>query len=182
MATAAPELPLITDRTAFNLKRWDEVCADPTLTAIAGRFETDAFGQVIMNYPPAPEHGENQSSLAFVIRQRLPSGHIITECPVSTREGVKLTDVAWISTERRAAQKGQKAFTVAPEICIEVLSPSNTRDEIDGKKHLYFESGADEVWICGLDGTMRFFVRTAPDELGTSILCPGFPDRLDSLA
>jgi Uma2 family endonuclease len=180
MATAAPELALITDQTAFNLHRWEELCADPALAAIEVRMETDAFGQIIMNFPPAPEHGEGQSTLTILLQAHLPTGKVITECPISTSAGVKVADVSWISRERRQAQKGQKVFTLAPEICVEVLSPSNTRAEIDEKRRLYFEAGAEEVWICGLDGTMRFFLRPSPDDLAVSALCPGFPERIES--
>ena len=178
MPTSAPELSAISDQTEFNVNRWNELCADPFLAGMDVRIETDAFGHIIMNFPPAPEHGEGQSSLVILLNMHLPSGRVITECPVSTEEGVKVADVAWISPERRSAQKGQKVFTRAPEICVEVLSPSNTRAEIDEKKRLYFESGAAEVWICGLDGTMRFFLRSEPEELGDSALCPDFPKRI----
>ena len=37
----------------------------------------------------------------------------------------------------------------APEICIEVLSLSNSPAEMNEKRDLYFEAGAHEVWICG---------------------------------
>ena len=179
MATAAPELPIITDQALFNVQRWEALCGEPAIAALDVRIETDAFGQVIMNFPPAPEHGESQFSLGTLLRQHLPSGRVITECPVSTSAGVKVTDVAWISTERRGTQKHAKVFTFAPEICVEVLSPSNTRSEIDEKKRLYFESGAEEVWVCGLDGTLRFFTRANPDDLGDSKLCPGMPKKLE---
>ena len=124
-----------------------------------------------------------QSSCLIVrplLQAHLPTGKVITECPISTSAGVKVADVSWISRERRQAQKGQKLFILAPEICVEVLSPSNTRAEIDEKRRLYFEAGAEEVWICGLDGTMRFFLRPSPDDLAVSALCPGFPERIES--
>lgn len=178
MATAAPELPVITDQTAFNLRRWEEICEDAFLANVSGRIETNAFGQIIMTPPPAPEHGEGQFSLGSLLSQHLSLGHVIMECPVSTAEGIKLADVAWISRERREAQRGSKAFVQAPEICVEILSPGNSRAEIDLKKQLYFDSGAEEVWVCGLDGSLRFFLRKAPNELGISVLCPGFPDRI----
>lgn len=178
MATAAPELPVITDQTAFNLKRWEEVCVDPFLSNVSGRIETNALGQIIMTPPPAPEHGEGQFSLGALLNHHLPTGHVITECPVSTVEGIKLADVAWISRERRESQRGMKAFVQAPEICVEILSPGNTRAEIDLKRQLYFDSGADEVWVCGLDGSLRFFLREAPDVPGTSLWCPAITGRI----
>jgi Uma2 family endonuclease len=177
MASTLSELPVIPlDQHAFNLKRWEEICADETLAAFEFRIETDEFGQTIMSPPPTPEHGEEQSEISHLIRihAKFP-GRTITECPVSTSGGVKAADVAWISMERREAQRGQKAFTTAPEICVEVLSPSNTRNEIEEKKSLYFESGAEEVWICGLDGTIDFFLAGAPDVPAKSDICPDCP-------
>ncbi len=179
MSTAAPELPVITDQTAFNLERWEELCAAPDWITVEGRIETDAFGNVLMHLPPAPEHGESQACVGMILHQFLPSGRVIAECPVSTSGGVKVIDVAWISRERREPQRGRKVFTVAPEICVEVLSPSNTRAEIEERKRLYFDSGADEVWICGLDGTLRFFLRSEPEELAASLLCPAFPAAIE---
>ena len=58
-----------------------------------------------------------------------------------------------------------------------MLSPSNTQREIDEKRALYFDAGADEVWICNLDGSMSFFVG-ADHQVSTSTLCPDFPDRI----
>ena len=68
-------------------------------------------------------------------------------------------------------------LTRAPEICIEILSPSNTPAEINEKRALYFDAGAAEVWICNLDGSMSFLL--GPDhQAPTSALCPEFPDRI----
>mgnify|MGYP001313879954 CR=1 FL=1 len=36
----------------------------------------------------------------------------------------------------------------APEICLEILSPSNSIVEMEMKRALYFEAGAREVWEC----------------------------------
>jgi Uma2 family endonuclease len=68
-------------------------------------------------------------------------------------------------------------FTRAPEICVEIFSPSNTPAEIDEKRALYFDAGATEVWICNLDGSITFFL-DPDDEASTSALCPAFPDRI----
>ena len=91
---------------------------------------------------------------------------------------MKAIDVAWISDDRLRQSESRKVLTVAPEICIEVLSPSNTQTEIDEKKHLYFEAGAAEAWVCGLDGSLRVFLRDAPDAPTRSRLCPEIPDRI----
>src|SRR5437588_3528149 len=118
------------DQTAFNLAVWEKVLTDSLLAGLPHRIETDRYGQIVMSPPPAPEHGEEQFAVGERLHQLLPAGHVITECPVSTSEGVKLVDVAWISKERRQAQRGRPCFTQAPEICVEIVSPSNSRREL----------------------------------------------------
>ncbi len=182
MASVLDSVELIDseDQTAFNRAVWEKVLADSSLAELPYRFETDRYGQIIMSPPPAPEHGEEQSGIAYLLKNSLPSGHVITECPVSTREGVKLVDVAWISKPRRQAQQGQKCFLEAPEICVEVVSPGNTQRELREKKRLYFAAGAKEVWFCQRDGRMDFFCKGAPDTSAASKLCPGFPPRIQT--
>jgi Uma2 family endonuclease len=166
------------DPTAFNLAVWEKVLADSTLAGLPHRIETDRYGQIVMSPPPAPEHGEQQFGVGRRLHEFLPEGHVITECPVSSSEGVKLVDVAWISKARRQAQRGRPCFTEAPEICVEIVSPSNTRRELLDKKALYFAAGAKEVWFCHRDARMEFFQKEAPTTPTTSVLCPAFPERL----
>lgn len=106
----------------------------------------------------------------------LPNGEAMPECAISTADGVRATDVAWASTERIAALGDAVIFTECPEICVEVISPSNRRGEIDYKMRLYFDAGAKEVWVCN-QGKMSFF---APGgvALPASTLCPGFPKEI----
>lgn len=180
MASVLETTELITseDQTAFNLAVWEKVLADSVLTGLPYLIETDRHGQLVMSHPPAPEHGREQFGVGKRLDQLLPAGDVITECPVSTSEGVKLVDVAWISKARWQAQRGQVCFIQAPEICVEIISPSNTRRELTEKKALYFAAGADEVWFCDRDGRMQFFRKDAPEMPGTSALCPAFPERL----
>ena len=64
---------------------------------------------------------------------------------------------------------------LAPEICVEVMSDSNTWDEMDEKRALYLEAGTDEVWIVAVDDRVRFFRET---EIDASNIAPAFPDTV----
>lgn len=167
------------NQTAFNLAVWEKVLADSLVAGLPRRIETDRYGQIVMSPAPAPEHGEEQSEIVCLLKQLLLGGHVITECPLSTSEGVKLVDVAWISKARRQAQRGTICLTEAPEICVEVVSPGNTRRELREKKALYFAAGAEEVWLCHRDGRMEFFRKEVPETAGTSARCPAFPRRIE---
>ncbi len=167
------------EQRAFNLERWAEVVVDPELARLPHRIETDRHGHIIMSPPPAPAHGDRESEIVFRLKTLLPEGRTITNCPVSTSDGVKAPDVAWVVPERRQEVCSSICLTRAPEICVEVLSPSNTPQEIEEKTALYFEAGASEVWICEEDGKIRFHFRTSPDFRESSEICPGFPPAIE---
>jgi Uma2 family endonuclease len=161
----------------FNLRRWEEVVADPAYNKIEGRIETDRFGRIIMSPPPAPRHGRYQGIIISLLKNLLPGGETIPECPISTADGVRAADVAWASQERWRDLGNRACFLHAPEICVEVISPSNSEKEICEKTALYFDAGAKEVWHCGTFGKMTF-VGVGSTPLERSQICLEFPDQI----
>jgi Uma2 family endonuclease len=105
-------------------------------------------------------------------------GRVLTECPISTADGVKAADVAWASPETMRGLGSQVCFPTAPEICVEVFSPSNTDSEIREKMALYFDAGAREVWVCSESGDVRVWVHGTTESRTVSVLCSGFPERV----
>lgn len=179
MATLTIKLPPHEAQTEFNLRRWDELLADPELPKIEGRIETDRFGHIIMSPPPAPRHGFYQSEVAFQLRKLMRQGRVLTECPISTADGVRAADVAWASPQRIKELGAISCFPHAPEICLEVLSPGNSDLEIEEKMALYFEGGASEVWICGVLGDVKFYAASGAPPVAASKICPEFPGRIE---
>ena len=47
-------------------------------------------------------------------------------------------------------------YTRAPEICVGIVSPSNTEAEIEAKTRAYLAAGAKEVWLVSEEGTVRY--------------------------
>jgi Uma2 family endonuclease len=167
-------------QTAFNFKRWRELLKDRDLARLPHRIETDRHGHILMSPPPAPLHGIKQAKIATLFDQLLPNGIVITDCPVSTSDGVKAIDVAWLAPERRQEVDSAICFVRAPEICVEILSPSNTAAEISEKIALYFESGAQEVWTCDQGGSLEFYRTGVPRARQSSEKCPEFPQRINA--
>ena len=126
-------------------------------------------------HPHEPSAGTFQSEVAHLLRSLLSAGRVITECPLSTSDGVKALDVAWLRPGRAQELRSTTCLVRAPQICVEVLSVSNTPAEIAEKIALYFEAGAQEVWTCDLDGTMEFHFSTPPEVRQVSEICPKFP-------
>ena len=179
MAGLTIELPPHHAQTEFNLRRWTELQADTELAKFEGRVETDRHGHIIMTPPPAPSHGSFQGWIAYLLASLMRRGRVLTECPISTADGVKAADVAWASSGRMRELANRTCFPHAPEMCVEVLSPSNTQAEIDEKLALYLEAGAQEVWICDTAGCMRFKASGAATRLESSQICPIFPKKIE---
>lgn len=178
MPSLVIELPARPDQTEFNLRRWEELLDDPALARLEGGIETDRHGQIIMSPPPGTSHGRFQSTIAYSLKQLLGTGDVITECPISTADGVKATDVAWASPKLVRDFGNRQCFIKAPEICVEVLSPRITKQEITEKRSLYFDTGAKEVRMCSKSGEMSFCASQSETPIARSRLCPKFPKRI----
>lgn len=157
----------------FNARRWEELSLDSGLWQGTAKVETDRLGNVLMSPEATPAHNDVTGQIYKKLDELLPEGHTGFNVAISTAEGNKVPDVLWTTIEHMVREGDRKVFREAAVICVEVLSPSNTPAEIQQKKRLYFEKGAEEVWICDLDGKMRFFVEAG--ELGRSVRCPSFP-------
>jgi Uma2 family endonuclease len=154
---------------------WLEVCENKSLQDLPFKIETNRWGQIIMS-PARWEHGMYQSGMVKLLSQHLPLWTTFVECPIETPEGVKVPDVAACSPEFFKRIWKEITLSQAPEICVEVLSDSNTEAEMAEKKILYFEKGAKEVWICSESGEVTFHTRTGQQD--QSILCPEFPHSI----
>lgn len=177
--TVTLDLPEIRDRHAFNLARWKEICADPQLHKVEGRVQSDAHGHILMSPPPDFSHSTRQGKILLLL-SRKEGGQALPECPVSTSGGVRGVDAVWLSDSRARQALKETVLIIAPEICVEVLSPGNTRAEMDEKRGLLFEAGAEEVWFCDAKGRMFFFMKEEPETaLETSRLCPDFPATVE---
>ena len=155
---------------------WEEVCADPSLQDLPYKIELNKWGNIEMS-PARNRHGAFQFRIAHLLQLQKPDGFCLTECAVETAENVKVPDLAWVSWARRGAMLDEATFVTAPEICVEVVSPSNHPDEQMHKGQLYLQAGAEEFWLCDELGDMRFFNAAGP--LERSALCPAFPSRVE---
>jgi Uma2 family endonuclease len=135
--------------------RWAEVLADPTLQNLPYKIELNARGKIEMS-PASNIHGRFQARLASELNAQLPAGEAITECSVLTEIGIRVPDVVWASAKFLREHGKSTPFPTAPELCIEITSPSNSDDEIREKIYAYLAAGAKEVWIVGEDGRIEY--------------------------
>ncbi len=154
---------------------WAEVCDNPILQDLPFKIELNKWGNIEMS-PARSRHGDYQATIAYLLRLQKPNGISSTEVGVDTAENTKVPDVIWASLERRRAVPREFSWASAPEICVEVVSPSNMLEEQMYKGQLYFQAGAEEFWLCDERGNMQFF--DANGRLEHSRLCPDFPAQV----
>jgi Uma2 family endonuclease len=135
--------------------QWQDVLADKSLRDLPYKIELNEYGHIEMS-PASFTHSYLQGTLAFLLRTQL-GGKIFTELAIVTDKGVKVPNVAWGADDYFQRHKNDIAATAAPEICIEIISPSNSKRAMKAKIRLYLKAGAVEVWLVNEQGDVQFF-------------------------
>jgi len=133
------------------------------------RFEL-RHGELVKVGYPVHEHYLIQRRLRRVMER--PAGdHGIVDIELAFRalpeHEYRVADVAFVSRERWEKIPRNGCLAGAPEIVIEVLSPSNTATEILDKEKLWLENGAREFWV--VDPDHRQIKISTPD--GRTVTC-----------
>lgn len=118
-----------------------------------GRYEL-VNGELVNMGNSGMEHGEIGSFLGGSLSLYVRSNKLGVICDSSTAFAMKTgnkrsPDVSFISKERLQGVKRlpRGYFQGSPDLAVEILSPSNTVEEIHDKIVEYFENGTRLVWV-----------------------------------
>jgi Uma2 family endonuclease len=153
-------------------------------------------GRIVAMSPAGFTHGEiegrfYQALAAFASAKGL--GRVaVGEVGVYTQRNpdtVRDADVVYISHERYQQVTSGSFLDVAPEIIVEVMSPSNTWSEVTQKLREYFAAGVDLVWVADPEAKIVYAYRsltdvrefTTDDDLPGDEVLPGFSVPVASL-
>jgi Uma2 family endonuclease len=99
---------------------------------------------------------------------------------------VRVPDIAFVAAGRQLAR--DRPIEGAPDLAIEVISPSNSPREIDRRVSDYFTAGCRRVWLLYpehrevyIHGLAGVTCRTSEQQLDDPDLLPGFSARVDAL-
>ena len=155
--------------------QWQEVCENKSLQDLPFKIELNKWGQIVMS-PAKPKHSIYQAIIQNLLQSLIDTGLAFPECAIQTSDGIKVADVVWASDERIEQIENEETASIAPEICIEIKSASNTKEEMNIKKDLYLEAGAKEFWVCDQNENISFFNQDGA--LSQSLLVPDFPHQI----
>jgi Uma2 family endonuclease len=156
--------------------QWQEVCEHPSLQNLPFKIELNERGQILMS-PVKVYHSAFQGKISRLLPD---NGIVLPECAIKTTKGTKVADIAWCSEQRFKIIEREAECSVAPELCIAVISSSNTKIEMEEKRQLYISAGAIEFWVCNEEGAVMFL--DADGQLKNSKLVPSFPGKVRIIA
>ena len=111
-------------------------------------------GEIVAVTRPKLKHTLIQRNLRRMLEQAAEPDSLV-ETEVAFRAlpeyDLRVADVAYLSAARFAATDPNDNIQGAPDLVIEVLSPSNSAAEIYDKEKLCLENGAKEFWVVDPD-------------------------------
>ena len=111
-------------------------------------------GEIVAVARPKLKHSLIQRALRRLLEQAAEPGSLvdveIAFRPLPEHE-LWVADVAYLSAERFQQADPEDNIRGAPDIVVEVLSPSNTAAEIYGKEKLCLENGPSQFWVVDPD-------------------------------
>lgn len=155
---------------------WENLCADPLFKNSPHKVELTATGKIIMS-PASNEHGFLQTRIARLLEQCAETGETGTEIAIQTTEGVYVADVVWCTNETFSIIRRESCSSRAPEICVEIMSDSNTLAEMEIKRAEYFKAGCQEFILIDRKHSVTFF--SPNGQLEQSVLVSGFPAQIE---
>lgn len=134
-------------------------------------------------------------SLLFNYNEANPAGHVFPEgtsyqCFPNMPGKVRRADVSFIRFGRLAGESIPIGhILIAPDLAVEVISPTDTVDDVDEKIAEYFQAGVGLVWVIHpvsrtvevQQPAVRGLILRANDELNCEELLPGFRAPVSSL-
>jgi len=114
-----------------------------------GRLELH-HGEVVVMPPPKKGHQKIQDR-ALVLLKPLVAGKYVVRGEMAFRPApeheVWQADVGCVSLERDDATADDEYLMGSPELVVEVLSPSNTVDEINERMSICLDNGCLSFWV-----------------------------------
>ena len=153
------------------------------------------------------EHAEREPMGAFETVLASWLCHLLNEFAVARKLGLAVTEVLFTLDAARDLKRRpdvafvayarwpeptiarEPAWHVAPDLAVEIVSPTNLAEEIDGKVTDYFQSGVRLVWVI-YPHSARIYVYQSPthvqvlqraDRLDGGGVLPGFEMTVERL-
>jgi Uma2 family endonuclease len=153
-------------------------------------------GEIIPMTPTSDAHGAIEKNVGYELEKYVrahKTGYVrVGEVGVYVSRNpdtVRGADAVFISEERYAGQTSPGFLEVAPDLVVEILSPSDTWARVNKKLHEYFNLGVKMVWIIDATDPQVYVYRsittvrylTADDKIPGDEILPGLDLPVNNL-
>jgi Uma2 family endonuclease len=139
------------------LARWRAVY-DGEIDLGTDRYELNERGEFIVTPKPSSTHQGVGAVIAMQFNEQLGALAAQGVSVFTPSGGIRAPDVIWMPLERwRQQSEGGDPIMFVPDVCVEVMSGSDSRPEMAGKAGWYLEGGAREVVVVDKQGGVHFW-------------------------
>ena len=107
-------------------------------------------GELIPMPPTSGEHGDISMSLVVFlgpyVRENQLGRVYTSDTGFQIGDRVLMPDIAFVSTERLPEDR-RKAFSIPPDLAVEVVSPTDAQFRVVEKVLIYLRAGSRLVWV-----------------------------------
>ena len=107
-------------------------------------------GKLMPMAPPTMEHGEISMNISFLLNLHVRENQLGRLYPADTdfklKERLVKPDIAFVSTARLPENRRQVS-PVAPDLAVEVVSPTDIQYRVIEKVFAYLDAGTRLVWV-----------------------------------
>jgi len=110
-------------------------------------------GEIIQMAPPGFEYGDIAAEIAYRIKSFIRGkelGKVVSEVGfilARNPDTVRAPDAAFVRRQRLPARRWPRFFDGAPDLAIEVVSPSDLRSDVAAKVDQWLAAGGTSVWV-----------------------------------
>lgn len=149
-------------------------------------------GQLVEKTGMTLKHGRIQAKLATYWKNYKDShnlgGEVYTEAPCRTNQQIRRPDVAYLTPELLAQFGDSNVLPQSFPLVAEIISPTDTAEDVFSKANEYLKSGCQEVWLVLPDSewivvitNQQRLLFTHGELVNTQIILKGFSVAVDEL-
>lgn len=158
------------------------------------RYELVA-GELLRMPPAGAEHGGIALNIGALLRAHVKARNLGMTCAAETGfvlqrnpDLVRAPDVSFVATARFPAEGIPRGYwPTAPDLAVEVVSPNDRSEDVQGKVAEYLSAGTRMVWVVYPKTQMVFVYRSpsavqalnADEEISGEDVVPGFSCRVE---
>jgi Uma2 family endonuclease len=157
------------------------------------KYELNEGELVTVSPSPRLVHNRVRDEIGFRLREYARSrklGEVTMETDFKLTEGtIRIPDIAFVCADRLAGIDPRQRLEGAPDLAVEIASPSDDPDDLVLKAQQYIASGSKAVWVIYPDARLAYLyktgerpeIRDVEQPLDDTELLPGFSAPLSTI-